>query len=69
MAHEKSGILVISSVSSTIILITGILSLGSLFGVIGLAYSFVLSSLFRMLFLFLISFNEKNQTFHNLFFK
>jgi len=59
MAHEKSGILVISSVSSTIILITGILSLGSLFGVIGLAYSFVLSSLFRMLFLFLISFNEK----------
>jgi O-antigen/teichoic acid export membrane protein len=59
MAHEKSGLLVISSVSSTIILITGILYLGSLFGVIGLAYSFVLSSLFRMLFLFLISFNEK----------
>lgn len=51
LAQEKSGFLVITSISSVAILIIGIFSLGAIFGVVGLAYSLVISDISRVLIL------------------
>ena len=51
LAQEKSGFLVITSLSSVAILIIGIFSLGTIFGVVGLAYSLVISDISRVLML------------------
>tara|TARA_B110001454_G_C12671059_1_gene413774 strand:+ start:192 stop:1340 length:1149 start_codon:yes stop_codon:yes gene_type:complete len=63
LANEKSGIIVITSVISIIILISGILSLGTIFGVVGLAYALVISDSARALILFIFNFNERKKSF------
>lgn len=60
LANEKSGIIVITSLISIIILVTGIFSLGILFGVVGLAYSLVISDSVRAIILFVYNFHNKN---------
>lgn len=62
LAKEKSGFIVISSVISIIILVSGILSLGTLFGILGLAYSLIISDSSRVLLLFIIYLNEQKKS-------
>jgi O-antigen/teichoic acid export membrane protein len=61
LAKEKSGFLVISSLTSMIILVIGILILGKSFGIIGLAYSLIISDSFRAFLLFMINLYEKKK--------
>ena len=61
LANEKSGYLVITNIISTIILVSGIYFLGTLFGIIGLAYSLVISDSARALILFAINLNKKKK--------
>ena len=52
LGNEKSGHLVLTSIVSIIVLVIGILSLGQIFGVFGLAYSLLISDIvFRVIFL------------------
>jgi len=60
LAHEKIGYLVITSIISIIILIIGIFSLGEMFGIVGLAYSLVISDTSRVL--LLLFFNQVNNS-------
>jgi Na+-driven multidrug efflux pump len=50
-----------TSVISIAILIIGIFSLGTYFGIVGLAYSLVISDSSRALILYIISLNEKRK--------
>ena len=43
LGNEKSGHLVLTSIISIIVLVIGILSLGQMFGMFGLAYSLLIS--------------------------
>jgi len=61
LAKEKSGIIVFTSIISIIILIIGIFTLGIYFGIVGLAYSLVISDSSRALILFIIIRNEKRK--------
>ena len=61
LAKEKSGFIVMTSVISIAILIIGIFSLGTYFGMVGLAYSLVISDSSRALILYMISLNEKRK--------
>jgi O-antigen/teichoic acid export membrane protein len=61
LAKEKSGFIVMTSVISIAILIIGIFSLGTYFGIVGLAYSLVISDSSRALILYIISLNEKRK--------
>ena len=61
LAKEKSGFIVMTSVISIAILIIGIFSLGTYFGIVGLAYSLVISDSSRALILYMISLNEKRK--------
>lgn len=51
LAHEKNGFLIIASIFSVAILIIGAFSLGVIFGIVGLAYSLVISDTSRILIL------------------
>lgn len=62
LAKEKSGFIVMTSVISIAILIIGIFSFGIYFGIVGLAYSLVLSDSSRAFILFLISIHERRKT-------
>jgi O-antigen/teichoic acid export membrane protein len=59
LAHEKSSHVVLTNIISALILIIGIFSLGQIFGVIGLAYSFLISSVIRALAFFILNIIEK----------
>jgi len=60
LGKEKSGYLVFTSVTSIIVLIVGILTLGQLFGIIGLVSSLLISDIFRAVLLFLLTYFQKN---------
>ena len=60
LGKEKSGYLVFTSVTSIIVLIVGILTLGQLFGIIGLVFSLLISDIFRAVLLFLLTYFQKN---------
>ena len=60
LGNEKSGHLVLTSITSVIVLVIGILSLGQTFGVFGLAYSLLISDIVRAVMLFLLTHFEKN---------
>ena len=55
LALEKSRFLLISRMTSVGILILGFISLGPVYGVIGLAVSLILSNSFQSIFLYVIS--------------
>tara|TARA_B100000678_G_C17863458_1_gene364167 strand:- start:84 stop:551 length:468 start_codon:yes stop_codon:yes gene_type:complete len=55
LALEKSRFLLISRMTSVGILILGFISLGPVYGIIGLAVSLILSSSFQSIFLYVIS--------------
>ena len=61
LAHEKSGYVVIINIISILILVVGIFSLGQIFGIVGLAYSLVISDTFKALLFFSLSHIEKSQ--------
>jgi len=65
LAHEKSGYVVIISIVSIMVLVIGILSLGNIFGNIGLAYSLVISDIVRVLLIFGFSRTQKIKNSHN----
>lgn len=56
---EKSGYIVLISIITFLILIIGILTLGEIFGIIGLAYSLLISDIFRAVMYFLFSYFGK----------
>ncbi len=58
--NEKSGSIVLISIISFTILTIGILTLGEIFGVIGLAYSLLISDVARALLFFLFTHFKKN---------
>lgn len=60
LGKEKTGYLVFTSVTSIIVLIVGILTLGQLFGIIGLVFSLLISDIFRAVLLFLLTYFQKN---------
>ena len=60
LGNEKSGHLVLTSITSIIVLVIGILSLGQMFGMFGLAYSLLISDIVRAVMLFLFTHFEKN---------
>ena len=60
LGNEKSGHLVLTSIISIIVLVIGILSLGQMFGMFGLAYSLLISDIVRAVMLFLFTHFEKN---------
>ena len=60
LGNEKSGHLVLTSIISIIVLVIGILSLGQMFGMFGLAYSLLISDIVRTVMLFLFTHFEKN---------
>ena len=60
LGNEKSGHLVLTSIISIIVLVIGILSLGQMFGMLGLAYSLLISDIVRAVMLFLFTHFEKN---------
>ena len=60
LGNEKSGHLVLTSIVSIIVLVIGILSLGQMFGMFGLAYSLLISDIVRAVMLFLFTHFEKN---------
>ena len=55
LAHEKSNYVVIINIVSTIVLISGVFILGQFLGVIGLAYSFLLSNIVKAVFYFCLT--------------
>ena len=55
LAHEKSNYVVIINIVSTIVLILGVFILGQFLGVIGLAYSFLLSNIVKAVFYFCLT--------------
>ena len=55
LAHEKSNYVVIINIVSTIVLISGVFILGQFLGVIGLAYSFLLSNIVKATFYFCLT--------------
>ena len=55
LAHEKSNYVVIINIVSTIVLISGVFILGQFLGVIGLAYSFLLSNIVKAAFYFCLT--------------
>ena len=55
LAHEKSNYVVIINIVSTIVLILGVFILGQFLGVIGLAYSFLLSNIVKAIFYFCLT--------------
>ena len=59
LGKEKSGHIVIISVISFLILAVGIVTLGQIFGVIGLAYSLLISDSVRAIMYFLFTYFEK----------
>ncbi len=59
LAHEKSNYVVIANIISTVVLISGVFILGQFLGVIGLAYSFLLSNIVKAVFYFCL--NKKVQ--------
>jgi O-antigen/teichoic acid export membrane protein len=61
LAKEKSGVVMITSIISVIILISGILLFGMLFGIVGLAYSLIISDSARALIIFIFHLNEKKK--------
>ena len=65
LALEKSGYVVITSIISITILIIGVLILGNMFGIVGLAYSLVISDISRALIIFLFSQTQKDNQLNN----
>tara|TARA_B000000460_G_scaffold237525_1_gene200407 strand:+ start:3221 stop:4354 length:1134 start_codon:yes stop_codon:yes gene_type:complete len=55
LAHEKSNYVVIINIVSTIVLISGVFILGQFLGVVGLAYSFLLSNIVKAVFYFCLT--------------
>ena len=55
LAHEKSNYVVIINIVSTIVLISGVFILGQFLGVVGLAYSFLLSNIVKAAFYFCLT--------------
>ena len=55
LAHEKSWHIFITNIISILVLVIGIFSLGELLGIVGLAYSLLLSNTIRALLLFYLS--------------
>ena len=54
LAHEKSWHIFITNIISILVLVIGIFSLGELLGIVGLAYSLLLSNTIRALLLFIL---------------
>jgi len=55
LGMEKSNVLVISRTLMVITMITGVLTLGQFYGIIGIAITFVISSIVEAVFLFIIN--------------